>query len=98
MIYSEVLPRGRIDIPVEVREALGLKPGDKLRYEIDGDRVVLSKGGNEEDHGDDLMTNEELKPIIDAALADDRPTLSADEAFAEIRAHIAVVAGRADAA
>lgn len=35
--------QGRIVIPVEVREALGLAPGDRLHLHLVGRRVVLER-------------------------------------------------------
>lgn len=42
MLESTVTSRGRITLPKEVRTALRLKPGDRLRYRIlDGGEVRL---------------------------------------------------------
>ncbi len=41
MIEFTVTAKGGRTLPKEVREALGLKPGDKVRYFVDGDRVRL---------------------------------------------------------
>ena len=43
MIHSRITSKAQTTIPKAVRAALSLKGGDALRYEIDGDRVVLSK-------------------------------------------------------
>ncbi len=41
-VYDSTLTsKGQTTIPVEIREALNLKPGDKIRYVISGDRVYL---------------------------------------------------------
>ena len=41
-IQSTITSKGQTTIPSEVRQALGLKPGDKLRYRIGEDgRVTL---------------------------------------------------------
>lgn len=97
MIEGSISSRGRITIPPEVRDALGLRPGDMLRYEIEGDHVILSRGTDE--HGaDDLVSDDELRPIIEAALADDRPTYPAEEVFARLRQHIETLRESKDAA
>lgn len=36
---------GRVVIPAEIRRALGLKTGSLLSIAVDGDRIVLSSGG-----------------------------------------------------
>ena len=39
---STVTSRGQTTLPKEVREALGLKPGDKVRYSIYGGEVRIA--------------------------------------------------------
>ncbi|RLG51071.1 MAG: AbrB family transcriptional regulator, partial [Thermoproteota archaeon] len=36
-----VLQKGKITIPVEVRERLGIKVGDELKLVVEGGRIVL---------------------------------------------------------
>ena len=43
MIHSRVTSKAQTTIPRPVREALGLKEGDELVYEIDGNRVTLRR-------------------------------------------------------
>ncbi len=43
MIHSRITSKAQTTIPRAVREALGIAPGDELAWEIDGDRVVLSR-------------------------------------------------------
>ena len=43
MIHSRITSKAQTTIPRAVREALDLKEGDDLNYEIDGDRVVLTR-------------------------------------------------------
>ncbi|MFD1328207.1 AbrB/MazE/SpoVT family DNA-binding domain-containing protein [Mycoplana ramosa] len=41
-IYDSTLTsKGQTTVPAEVREALNLKPGDKIRYVVSGNRVYL---------------------------------------------------------
>jgi antitoxin PrlF len=50
MILSRFTTRARTTIPASVRRALGLKPGDHIAYELDGDRVIMTRakpGGGE---------------------------------------------------
>ena len=43
MITSKLTSKLQTTIPQAVRSALGLKQGDEIAYEIDGDRVLLRK-------------------------------------------------------
>ena len=43
MITSRLTTKAQTTIPLPVRAALRLAPGDELCYLIDGDRVLLSK-------------------------------------------------------
>ena len=43
MITSKITSKAQTTIPQPVRTALGLREGDELAYQIDGDRVVLTK-------------------------------------------------------
>ncbi len=38
--------RGRITIPREIRERLGLKPGEKLLIRVEGDVIVITRASN----------------------------------------------------
>ncbi len=43
MLASTLTFKGQATIPVEVRKALSLKPGDKLTFEIKDHKAVISK-------------------------------------------------------
>jgi antitoxin PrlF len=43
MITSKLTSKAQTTIPQPVRTALGLREGDEVVYEIEGDRVVLTK-------------------------------------------------------
>ena len=43
MITSKLTTKAQTTIPQPVRAALRLAEGDELAYEIDGDRVILTK-------------------------------------------------------
>ena len=52
MIISKLTTKAQTTIPQPVRAALHLKPGDELAYEIDDQRVILTKakrGGKTDD-------------------------------------------------
>ena len=41
---SDLTVKGQVTIPKDVRDALGLKAGDPVAFERDGDRAFLRKG------------------------------------------------------
>ncbi len=41
---SNLTVKGQVTIPKDVRDALGLKAGDPVAFERDGDRAFLRKG------------------------------------------------------
>lgn len=41
MLHSTVTSKGQTTIPEKIRKALRIKPGDKLEYEVEGDRATL---------------------------------------------------------
>ena len=41
--FSKITTKSQTVIPGEVRERLGVKPGDRLRYEITGRGVTIMK-------------------------------------------------------
>ncbi len=48
---SVVLPKGQVTVPQEVRERMGLKPGDKLEFQLlrDGTAVFRAMNGTVDD-------------------------------------------------
>lgn len=43
MIFSRITSKSQTTIPRAVRIALGIGPGDDLSYEIEKDRVILTR-------------------------------------------------------
>ena len=41
MLHSTVTSKGQTTIPGEIRKALRIKPGDRLEYEVEGDRATI---------------------------------------------------------
>ena len=66
MIISKLTTKAQTTIPQPVRTALHLEPGDELMYEIDDQRVILTKarGGGKTD--DPFRTFHEWSSRADA--------------------------------
>jgi antitoxin PrlF len=43
MIFSRITSKAQTTLPRAIRVALGLKEGDRIAYQIDGDRVILTR-------------------------------------------------------
>lgn len=56
MITSKLTSKSQTTIPQPIRAALRLREGDQLVYEIEGDRVVLSKAQQVRDGDDPFRT------------------------------------------
>jgi len=41
MWHSTVTSKGQTTIPEKIRKALGIKPGDCLEYQVEGERVIV---------------------------------------------------------
>ncbi|WP_407049046.1 AbrB/MazE/SpoVT family DNA-binding domain-containing protein [Methyloraptor flagellatus] len=65
MITSRLTSKAQTTVPQPVRNALKLREGDVLAYEIDGDRVILSKA-NPAEREDPFRTFSEWHSDADA--------------------------------
>lgn len=43
MIFSRITSKAQTTVPLAVRRALRVAPGDKLLYQVEGDRVIITK-------------------------------------------------------
>lgn len=43
MLTSSVTTKGQVTIPIELREKLGIKPGDRVGFVTEGKRVLLQR-------------------------------------------------------
>ena len=41
ILHSTVTSKGQTTIPEKIRKALRIKPGDKLEYEVEGERAII---------------------------------------------------------
>ena len=46
-MYSSVSPKGQVTIPAEIREMLGLKPKDKVEFEVENGQVKVRRAGSQ---------------------------------------------------
>jgi len=60
MIESVITTKSQTTLPSGVRKALGVGPGDRLAYVVEGDRAVIMKARRGDAHED---------PVADAFLA-----------------------------
>ncbi|MDP1736993.1 MAG: type II toxin-antitoxin system PrlF family antitoxin [Caulobacter sp.] len=68
MITSKLTAKAQTTIPQPVRTALGLRAGDEVIYQIDGDRVTLTRSRRPEASGiaeDPFVTFEEWNSDAD---------------------------------
>ena len=49
MIHSRITAKAQTTVPLPVRRALGLGPGDDLVWDIEGERVVLMRAAESAD-------------------------------------------------
>ncbi len=91
MIVNRVTPGFAASLPREVMVALDLLPGDTIGYVIEDGAVRLIRVQDED--GEDLtpeeitgLTTAQIDALIQEALDDPRPSVSAEEAFADVYA------------
>jgi antitoxin PrlF len=56
LITSRLTTKAQTTIPQPIRNALRLKEGDELVYQIEGERVILSKAPHRREHDDPFHT------------------------------------------
>jgi len=71
LITSKMTSKAQTTIPQPVRVALGLKEGDELAYQIEGNRIVLTKARPSQAVDDPFATfNEWSSPADQAGYAE----------------------------
>lgn len=65
MITSRLTTKAQTTIPQPIRVALQLKEGDELVYQIDGERVILSKAQRQKAADDPFHTFAEWDSAAD---------------------------------
>lgn len=76
-------------IPTEILDALKVKPGDEIGFDItDGVVSMFRYPSDDEIDQDTGLRYGALRALIKEAIDDPRPSIPAEQAFAELRAHI----------
>ncbi len=65
MITSRLSTKAQTTIPQPIRAALRLEEGDELLYQIEGERVILSKAPRKKDADDPFRTFSEWNSAAD---------------------------------
>lgn len=65
MIVSKLTSKAQTTIPQPVRNALQLREGDELAYQIEGNRVILTRASKAGVTDDPFLTFEEWKSEAD---------------------------------
>ncbi len=65
MITSRLTSKAQTTIPQPIRSALHLKEGDELVYQIEGDRVILSRAKRGKEADDPFHTFAEWNSAAD---------------------------------
>ena len=65
MIISKLTSKGQTTIPLPIRNALGLQPGDELLYEIIDGQVIFTKARRDATTDDPFRTFEEWRSEAD---------------------------------
>ncbi|KXB00695.1 hypothetical protein AKJ40_00930 [candidate division MSBL1 archaeon SCGC-AAA259M10] len=64
MIVRKVGPKGQVVIPSDIREMLGIRPGEQVVVEVDDGNVVIKrKEGSIADHMSQLVPEEKKRNI-----------------------------------
>ena len=71
MITSKLTSKSQTTVPQPVRKALGLAPGDQIRYEIEEGRAILTRTSTQTAAGDPFESFDEwLGRMDEEAYAD----------------------------
>jgi len=69
-IYSKITSKSQTVVPREVREKLGLKPGDRLAYALTDKGVIIKKAKADVENDPFAVFNEWSSAADDEAYAD----------------------------
>ena len=70
MIHSRVTSKSQVTVPRSVRAALGVAPGDRLQWQLEGKRVVVTRAASVADPLDPFATFTEWSDVLDSAYDD----------------------------
>jgi bifunctional DNA-binding transcriptional regulator/antitoxin component of YhaV-PrlF toxin-antitoxin module len=96
MMVSRLDADGKLALPKELVELLGLSPGDQVGFHVKDGQAVLFRDDPDEVEPITGLTTREIRVLL--AEAEEGEPVPAEEAFAQVRAHIEEVARKANAA
>jgi antitoxin PrlF len=70
MIHSRITTKAQVTVPRPVRTALGIEPGDALVWQLEGNRVIVTRAVSRPDPIDPLATFTEWADELDSAYDD----------------------------
>jgi len=70
MILGKITAKSQVTVPKAIRLALGIEAGDDLVWEIDGDRVILTKARDSDGFGHDFTLFTEWADDLDSVYDD----------------------------
>ncbi len=70
MIHSRVTSKSQVTVPRSVRTALGVSPGDRLQWQLEGDHVVVTRAASASDPLDPFATFTEWSDELDSVYDD----------------------------
>jgi AbrB family looped-hinge helix DNA binding protein len=66
---TRLTSKGQVTIPIEIRERLGLRPGTRVEFDVDGDAVRVMKASEGQDRGRQIVSR--LRGRGDVAMSTD---------------------------
>jgi AbrB family looped-hinge helix DNA binding protein len=63
MPTSTLTSRGRITIPKPIRDALCLRPGDRIEFTLENDQAVLRQAGADVTELDGMLDRSDREPV-----------------------------------
>ena len=71
--------QGRVTIPEEMREELGIEPGEEVDVELQGETVVIRPQISREGHSHGKLSREEFIELMEGCITEDTVREDAEE-------------------
>ncbi len=97
MIVSRLDADGKLALPAELLDALGIRPGDEVGFYDQGGQMVIFRNPLDDEVDEELgMTYGEVRGML--AETENEPTYPAEEVFERVLTHIDELARKSNAA